>query len=282
MNNKTIAFIYKWTELSTGKWYIGSHYKKGCHPDDGYICSSKVVIKLITSNPENWKREILEVFDDPAKTLARECEILTSLNARVDPMSYNKTNADGKFSRSGPHTSETIEKMQKNHKDYSGSNNPMYGKPGGMRGKQHSAETKEKISFSNKGRSVTPQTAEKISTSLTGLVWINDGLTSKRVNLTNNSIPNGWCIGLLPEHAKKISASNARELHWGFGTPRPVLTRDKISKSLKGHKDSEATRYKKRQASKNRPLIKCCWCGKLYRSCHRRYHIECEKEEREL
>jgi hypothetical protein len=39
----TIPFVYKWTELSTGKWYIGAHYSKGCHPEDGYICSSKTV-----------------------------------------------------------------------------------------------------------------------------------------------------------------------------------------------------------------------------------------------
>ena len=40
----TLAYVYKWTELATGKWYVGARGARGCPPDDGYICSSKVVI----------------------------------------------------------------------------------------------------------------------------------------------------------------------------------------------------------------------------------------------
>lgn len=55
----TLAYVYKWTELATGKWYVGARGARGCHPDDGYICSSKVVKPLILANPDGWKREIL-------------------------------------------------------------------------------------------------------------------------------------------------------------------------------------------------------------------------------
>ena len=43
----TVAFLYKWIEISTDKWYIGSRTANGCHPTDGYICSSKIVKPLI-------------------------------------------------------------------------------------------------------------------------------------------------------------------------------------------------------------------------------------------
>ena len=57
----TTAFVYKWIELSTGKWYIGARIAKGCNPSDGYICSSKEVLNLIRENKEEWHREILAI-----------------------------------------------------------------------------------------------------------------------------------------------------------------------------------------------------------------------------
>lgn len=90
----TIAFLYRWTELSTGKWYEGSRSRKGCHPDDGYICSSKEVFALITENPTGWERELL-VIGEPGYIRPLETTRLKSLDARNDPMSYNKHNADG-------------------------------------------------------------------------------------------------------------------------------------------------------------------------------------------
>jgi hypothetical protein len=45
----TIAYVYKWTQLSTGKWYIGSRSAIGCNPNqhEKYICSSKTVKPMI-------------------------------------------------------------------------------------------------------------------------------------------------------------------------------------------------------------------------------------------
>jgi hypothetical protein len=41
--SETIAYVYKWTHIPTSKWYVGSRTAPGCHPDDGYICSSKLI-----------------------------------------------------------------------------------------------------------------------------------------------------------------------------------------------------------------------------------------------
>ena len=55
------AYVYKWTHIPTLKWYVGVRYAKNCHPNDGYICSSKIVKPMIQEHPEDWKREIISI-----------------------------------------------------------------------------------------------------------------------------------------------------------------------------------------------------------------------------
>ena len=110
-------FVYKWIELSTGKWYIGSRTAKKCHPNDGYICSSKTVKKLITENPENWSRTIIATGTSE-EILTLEIELLKSYDAKLNPMSYNLHNGDGKFTTTG-----------KGHL-FVGKRNHMYGRTG--------------------------------------------------------------------------------------------------------------------------------------------------------
>lgn len=81
--NITYAFLYKWIEISTGKWYIGSRTKANCHPADGYLCSSRTVAPLIRINPTNWTRQIAQKIAKikaPIKTLLFNCYLRTSLN----------------------------------------------------------------------------------------------------------------------------------------------------------------------------------------------------------
>jgi hypothetical protein len=96
----TIAFVYKWTEISTGKWYIGSRTAEGCHPNDGYICSSKTVEPMIVDSPNDWNREII-AMGDPKEMRILENTTLLELDAKNHPMSYNKHNGDGLFNASG-------------------------------------------------------------------------------------------------------------------------------------------------------------------------------------
>jgi len=98
--SKHIPFVYKWTNLVDQKWYIGSRTAKNCHPDDGYICSSKKLKPLIESNPELWVREIIKT-GSAEEMLLLETELLVAADAKNDPMSYNEHNSDGKFSMAG-------------------------------------------------------------------------------------------------------------------------------------------------------------------------------------
>lgn len=91
----TQAFVYKWTHIPTGMWYIGSRTAKGCHIDDGYICSSKIVKPMILAEPDAWKRTIINT-GTPEEMRKLETFMLTGSNAKKDPMSFNRNNADGK------------------------------------------------------------------------------------------------------------------------------------------------------------------------------------------
>jgi hypothetical protein len=268
----TTPFVYKWTEISTGMWYIGARFANGCHPYDGYICSSKVVKPKILSNPSDWVREILEICESQESAQKREAEILLEVNAAHNPQSYNQTNADGKFHRCGPHRVETIMKMKEIK---SGERNPMFGRPGPMRGKKHREESKIRIGAKQKGRITTDEHAQKISQSLTGLTWINDGTHSRRINLQEESLPEGWKFGLLEEHAQKMGEAKQGEKHWNYGKSHRESTKQKIAESLTGRTDSAELKLKKKLGSKKREKVKCEGCGKLYLTCHKRHHLKC-------
>lgn len=196
----THAYVYKWTELSSGRWYIGSRTKIGCHPDDSYICSSKVVLPLIKTNPTNWKRTIL-CIGHPMDMLALETNLLLLVDAKNDPLSYNMHNGDGKFSTAG------VEPWNKGLKQPTGKpawnrgltkeNNPSMAivsskrklQPAHNKGKAMSDELKLQKSIAMKGRPSPKkgipgpkQTAEakaKMSIALKGKKQSNEHITNR-------------------------------------------------------------------------------------------------------
>jgi len=133
-----MAYVYKWTHLPTMMWYVGSRARKNCHPDDGYICSSKVVKLSIINNPNDWKREIIATGE---KSDMRELEtiILQTSDARKDNRSFNSHNND-----------------YLTYSANNGSQNPMYGK-------NHTIESKEKMSISGSGKTRSEEARLNIS-----------------------------------------------------------------------------------------------------------------------
>ena len=82
------AFIYKWTNKTNGKYYIGYH--KGS-PTDGYISSGKTFLAAYEKDPDNFYREIL-LFGK--KEYCRNIESKLILQAiKIDGYSkiYNRT-----------------------------------------------------------------------------------------------------------------------------------------------------------------------------------------------
>jgi len=200
------AFLYRWNEASTGMWYVGSRTAKNCHPDDGYICSSKHVKPLIEANPKNWNREIL-LIASPVYVREMEAKYLLALNASDDKLSYNRHNGDMKFHTIGSKLSEEhkrkISAKGRTHSEATkvkmrekriGSKNPFFGKTHTPEYAQQisvrmqtnnpakKAEVRQKLSviFANRdmAHTQTPEVLQKKSNGIK-LAWLN-GLYSNR------------------------------------------------------------------------------------------------------
>jgi hypothetical protein len=79
--------IYKITNTANGKIYIGSHKTK--NQNDGYMGSGKYLNRAIAkSGIENFTKEILFVFDNPAEMYAKEAEIVNE-DFLVEENTYN-------------------------------------------------------------------------------------------------------------------------------------------------------------------------------------------------
>ena len=98
--NMHMPYLYKLTQKSTGKWYVGSRTAKKCHPIEGYICSSRHVKPMYLNNPSDWNREIL-VIGSAEYIRELETNYLKSLGAKNDLMSFNLHDGDGKFTTAG-------------------------------------------------------------------------------------------------------------------------------------------------------------------------------------
>lgn len=174
------AYVYMWKEIATDKWYIGSRTRKGCHPDDGYICSSKTVKPLIEANPNGWTRKILFV-GEPKRALEIESFTLVGMRAKQSEMSYNLHNQDMKWTRLG--CKDTDEVRKKKSLARTGEKGPMWGLRGELspnwgRKNPMKPETRKKLSLAlkgkpgwNKGMKMPPITDEqraKLSAALKG------------------------------------------------------------------------------------------------------------------
>lgn len=143
----TTAYVYKWTHLPTMMWYVGSRTRKNCHPNDGYICSSKVVEPMVIQNHSEWKREIIAI-GTKEQMISLEVEILQLFDAKNDPRSYNSHNGDGKFNgvvNKGVKKTEEHRKKLQAHLDILNKKFRV-GKLGTFTGKSHSDDTKHALS----------------------------------------------------------------------------------------------------------------------------------------
>lgn len=157
------GFLYKWTEISTGKWYVGSRTAKGCHINDGYLCSSKVVRPMISESPNNWKREILCV-GNPKYIVQLEAKYLKKLNAKNDSASYNYHNGDGKFTTTGMIMPNDIRKKMSKARVGKPLSEEHRKKIGDLhRGKTVSEETRRKIGIASRGREYSEDARKKCS-----------------------------------------------------------------------------------------------------------------------
>ena len=199
----TMAFLYKWTQLSSQKWYIGSRTRRNCHVNDGYICSSKIVKPLICENPLDWRREIL-CIGNPEYIVALEARILSVLDAKHDPMSFNLHNGDGLFTFSGAkHSVKTKEKLKS---------------------KVVSSETRKKLASKQLGVKLSETTKQKMSLARTGKKrGPMSEETKKKLSIINSGPRKPHSV----ETRQKMSESRRKR------PPISEETKQKISNSMK-------------------------------------------------
>jgi len=212
--------IYKITNKINGKFYIGKHQTNDLHDD--YMGSGKLIKSAIEKyGVENFKKEILYVFDNENDMNDKESELVTeefvkdnnnynlcpggnggwgyiNLNEdlriaknrlarkRADVVIKEKYGVDNytKTEQYKKYMSNKI-KEQLASGERTVSEKFIYA----FKGKHHSDETKQIVSKKAKERLRDPS-----KNSQYGTMWITDGLKNKKIK-RGHPIPEGWYKG---------------------------------------------------------------------------------------
>jgi len=199
-------YTYLITFLPTGQQYYGVRTKRGCNPTDlwnSYYTSSKVVRQLIAQHGCGaFTTEVRRTFATREAALLWEHRVLRRLDAARTPHWLNKNNGDRKFVNEGPggmwgkkHTEDAKQRMSINS---SGEKNPNWG------GKAFTDESRRKISEARKGKcNLTAETRERNrevwKSDMNPMrrkkyLWWNDGTDS---SLSEKCPGEGWVRGRL-------------------------------------------------------------------------------------
>lgn len=200
-------FMYKTTNLKNNKFYIGVH--ETINMGDGYLGSGKKFKNsLFYHGKENFKREILEYFNNSKSMYNREAEIVneellknpkclnlviggiggfTKSQRKVAAIAMNKT----LWSNPEWVVRKKIEVGNSNKKLWTDGifNSEMFsGKNNGFYGKLHSAETIEKMKKSHS------KIHSGTNNSQYGTCWITNEIENKKI-YKGDEIPNGFRLG---------------------------------------------------------------------------------------
>lgn len=183
INKDYFGIIYKATNNANGKVYIGQtvqelHTRIKSHFSESKRSNFYFHRALFKYGEDNFTWEILEYCDSKEELDEMEFHYINQFRS-LRPEGYNMTlGGDGmigfKFNqetrkkmsdiRKGRKMSEEArQKLIANHADFSGKNNPMYGITSPMKGKNHTKETKVKISNKLLGKKFSEEHKMKLS-----------------------------------------------------------------------------------------------------------------------
>lgn len=156
-------YIYKITNTINNKIYIGKLVRNNPH----YMGSGKI-LKLAYNKHgiENFKKEIIEYCSSKEELSEREKYWILFFNSTDKKIGYNITKGgDGgctnNYFINKTLTVEHRRKISKNHHDVKGENNPMYNK-------NHTTDSKKKMSDFKLGKTHSDETRMKMSNSHMG------------------------------------------------------------------------------------------------------------------
>lgn len=205
---KKFHFIYKTTNLLTGRYYIGMHSTDDLN--DGYMGSGRRLRYSINKHgKENHKVEILEFFDSRKELIANEKRVVTLDEIAKEECMNLKVGGEGGFvsleacSKGGKAVIKSLHKKlwvdngEKYRKKASKDCKERWGDPNMRKkmmsssrfnGKTHSEETKEKMRKSKNKGTANPQF---------GTCWITKNGINKKIKKETlpEFVKNGWVKG---------------------------------------------------------------------------------------
>jgi len=155
------GFVYCWTDHSNNMLYVGSH--KGS-TDDGYICSSKYMMREYNKRPNDFSRQIIsEGAIGDVRNL--ETTLLQKLNVRYSDEFYNKHQNDGLFFdgwKPGEHSEAHRKNMSIAASKRVRTKSHMKALHDGRRNSTNSKEHNQAVSNAHKGKKLTTEHIEKV------------------------------------------------------------------------------------------------------------------------
>ena len=203
---KKYHFIYKTTNLLSGRYYIGMHSTDDLN--DGYLGSGTYLKRSINKHgKENHSIEILEFVNSREELVAREKEIVSLQEIAKKECMNLKVGGEGGFSKEiqkmgsimgNIRKKELLQTDQKFREKYSkalsiamkkqyanGKENPNKGH---WKGRKHSEESKKKIGSTNSNKQKGSNNSQY------GTCWITDEYSNKKIH-KRDLIPEGWRLG---------------------------------------------------------------------------------------
>jgi len=194
---KKYHFIYKTTNLLSGRYYIGMHSTDNLN--DGYLGSGTYLKRSINKHgKENHSIEILEFVNSREELAAREKGIITLQEIAKKECMNLKVGGEGGYS-------PEVRKKSKERRDWLRENSPEWNsevsrkvseglkksfqnRPGTFSGKSHKPETIEKMKTIAQGK------GKGDSNSQYGTCWITNEVVNRKIK-KSDSIPQGWRLG---------------------------------------------------------------------------------------
>lgn len=219
------SFVYKWTNITLGKIYIGFH--KGTE-HDGYICSSRSseFWQDFNNSAYEWKREILY------KGTMKECQLLESnlldsVDIRSESVYNNKNNIMFNLTDEVRQKLSIKAKQRSQNKIYISHlsklakkqwENPTHRAHMSKinKDKKHSKETIEKIKRARAEQTITPESRQKAAEKIRGIP--RDENTKNAISLARTNAPNIIC-----PRCGKIGKYGGSMFRWHFDKCREML-----------------------------------------------------------
>jgi hypothetical protein len=163
------GFVYIWLDRKRNKHYIGCHWG---HVDDGYICSSSIMLKAYKRRPKDFKRRIIITgISNKTILLDEEYKWLSMIKPHELKTKYYNLHSH-RFNHWSSKSNDPAKKSGESRRGKSPNNDPQMlierGKKisAKVKGRKFSPEHREKLRQAKLGKKHSPETIAKRTSAL--------------------------------------------------------------------------------------------------------------------